>query len=145
MFRYSGLCARSSCADRSAAQRLPSGGRCAWREDREAMSVRSLTTTSIIVALVSIAEPTTGQTAAQIIDRYIAAIGGSEALASVLTMQYIRTVFSTTRQQQLNDSQIVRRIPNCFNSIGVLLRLLRTSGARRSIPRGKLSTAPPPD
>lgn len=69
------------------------------------MSVRSLTTTSIIVALVSIAEPTTGQTAAQIIDRYIAAIGGSDALASVLTMQYIRTVYNTERDVTAEQSR----------------------------------------
>jgi outer membrane lipoprotein-sorting protein len=35
------------------------------------------------------------QTADQVIDRYIAAIGGSAALASVETMRYVRTVFNT--------------------------------------------------
>jgi hypothetical protein len=69
------------------------------------MTMRLLRTASVIVSLVSIAEPTMGQTAAQIIDRYIAAIGGSEALASVQTMRYVRTVYNTEGEVTAEQSR----------------------------------------
>lgn len=69
------------------------------------MTMRLSTTISVIASLVSIAEPTMGQTAAEVIDRYVAAIGGSEALASVQTMRYVRTVYNTEGEVTAEQSR----------------------------------------
>ncbi len=54
-----------------------------------------LVTSLVVLALVSAARPVQAQTADQIVDRYVAAIGGRDALAAVQTMRYVRTVLNT--------------------------------------------------
>lgn len=80
------------------------------------MSMRLVSTGIAIVAFISVPRPTVAQTAEQIIDRYIAAIGGSAALASVETMRYVRTVFNTeggvTAEQSRRTMYVMR--PNYY-------------------------------
>jgi hypothetical protein len=59
------------------------------------MRIRFTATGVAIIAMVSAPRPAVAQTAEEVIDRHIAAIGGRAALASVETMRYVRTVFNT--------------------------------------------------
>jgi hypothetical protein len=56
---------------------------------------RRLVSSLAVLVLASSARPVQAQTADQIVERYVAAIGGRDALAAVETMRYVRTVLNT--------------------------------------------------
>jgi outer membrane lipoprotein-sorting protein len=68
--------------------------------------------------LAAVTTPATAQTAGEIIDRYIDAIGGRQALAKIETMKYDRTVLNTENEATSQQSRktIYRKRPYFFRT-----------------------------
>ncbi len=70
------------------------------------------------IALTGAARPALAQTAEQIIDRHIAAIGGRDAIAAVETLRYVRTVLNTEEGVTTEQSRrtFYRKRPYLYRS-----------------------------
>jgi hypothetical protein len=66
---------------------------------------RSILAVAALLVCLPGAKAANAQTAGEIIDRYVEAIGGSEALASLNTMKYVRTVLNTQDGQTSQQSR----------------------------------------
>jgi outer membrane lipoprotein-sorting protein len=77
--------------------------------------MRRLLLCSALLAFAAVTTPAKAQTAAEIIDRYIDAIGGRQAVAKIETMKYDRTVLNTDNEATTQQSRktIYRKRP-CF-------------------------------
>jgi hypothetical protein len=74
------------------------------------------------------------QTADRIIDRYIAAIGGREAVAAVTTMRYVRTVLNTENGTTTEQSRrtIYRKRPYFYRNEDAATGRISISNGRRA-------------
>jgi hypothetical protein len=69
------------------------------------METRLVSVSSGVILLLAVTVPLKAQTAEEIIDRYIEAIGGRQAVASIETMKYVRTVLNTQDGTTIQQSR----------------------------------------
>jgi hypothetical protein len=67
--------------------------------------MKGMTACPVALTLLTIVSSARAQTAEQIIDRYIEAIGGRQAIAAIETMRYVRTVQNTEEGVTTQQSQ----------------------------------------
>jgi outer membrane lipoprotein-sorting protein len=80
--------------------------------------MRRLSLCSALLVLAAVTTPANAQTAGEIIDRYIDAIGGRQALVKIETMKYDRTVINTENEATSQQSRktIYRKRPYFYRT-----------------------------